>query len=213
MARNQELEDALRSTKSELDSKAQVLDALTARAEAQWLQIYALKSDLQDALAIRKDAEEQQDSALVRAHASEDAHGRRSSKSRRSHHRLQSTAVGDCHPQIRPPDALAVFKLREEERDAALIHISDAKGAQEAAQAHIYELDDALKPTTDELSSKSQALDALTATSWSSIMLLPTASHEKQNATLHSSKCARRTAVEPPPIHASEIYRTLSDPP
>ncbi|KAF9472652.1 hypothetical protein BDN70DRAFT_938026 [Pholiota conissans] len=39
MARTQELEDALRSTKSELDSKAQ--------------------SDLQDALAVRKDVEEQ----------------------------------------------------------------------------------------------------------------------------------------------------------
>ncbi|KAF9477176.1 hypothetical protein BDN70DRAFT_128067 [Pholiota conissans] len=182
----QELEDALRSTKTELGSKAQAFDALTSSSNAQRLQIDALKSDLHDALAVRKDIETERDSALVRARTSEDAHEKAESQIRALDDVLRSTkaevssksqdidALTTGSKALKSEivtlksvlhDALVVSKLREEERDTALIHIRDAKVSQETAQVHIHELEDTLKSTMDELGSKSQALKALTATS------------------------------------------------
>ncbi|KAF9477236.1 hypothetical protein BDN70DRAFT_881393 [Pholiota conissans] len=185
-ARNRALEDALRSTKTELNSKAEVLDALTASCEAQRLQIDALKSDLHDALAIRKDIEAELDSVFVRARTSEEVHEKalaqiqalgdvvKSTKAEVSSKSQEIDALNSRSKVLQSEidtlksalhDALAVSKLREEERDTALIHIRDARVSQETAQVHIQELGNALKSTMDELSSKSQALDALTATS------------------------------------------------
>ncbi|KAF9477235.1 hypothetical protein BDN70DRAFT_896671 [Pholiota conissans] len=151
-ARIQELEDALRSTKSELGSKIQAFDALTAGSEARQLQIDALKSDLQDTLAVRKDIEAERDSALVRACASEDAHKKAQARIQAMGKTLQSTKaeVRSKSKEIEGfttsskalqseidtlksalHDALAVSKLREEERDNAK--------KQEAAQRKIAE--------------------------------------------------------------------------
>ncbi|KAF9470030.1 hypothetical protein BDN70DRAFT_940177, partial [Pholiota conissans] len=68
-----ELEDTLKSVEAELSSKAKTLDALTISSDEIQSQIHSLEVDLQKAVSISKNVEEERDRALSVAREANDA--------------------------------------------------------------------------------------------------------------------------------------------
>ncbi|KAF9471112.1 hypothetical protein BDN70DRAFT_901602 [Pholiota conissans] len=178
-ARIQDLEE-------ELSSKSQTFNALTATSNGLESQIDALTIDLHNILAVRKGVEDERDSALIRARDLGDAHEKAQAQNHALEEALQYAKTEDSEKsrtidnlsvaskglqsqidalKLNLNDALVLSKLREDERDAALNHLREANKAQATVQEHVQELENGLKSTKDDLTSKSQALEALTANS------------------------------------------------
>ncbi|KAF9471852.1 hypothetical protein BDN70DRAFT_938627 [Pholiota conissans] len=166
-ARIRELENDLESTQTELKSKSESIDTLTATSEALESRIGALETEL---FVRGQELDHERTQARVRQLAVKDAHTKAQERTRAledelSSKSLQWTRITNRGSKTDLRDALAVRKDMEDERDGPLVRMHDLADAHEKAQAQNQTLGDALQYAKAKITENSKTIDDLSAAS------------------------------------------------
>ncbi|KAF9470564.1 hypothetical protein BDN70DRAFT_939598 [Pholiota conissans] len=158
-------QERIQALEDELSSQSRTVGALAASSSAFESKIESLTTNLRDVLAVRKDMEDERDRALAQAQNQALGNALRYAKAEITENSKTIDDLSAASPESDLSKTLATSKLREEERDAALIEVHKANETRATGQVHIRMLEDALKSTKSDLISESEALEGLTTSS------------------------------------------------